>query len=66
MCKNHHPVSYLKRRSQTWKKFSPNLYKKTNDFIDDTKANFRNQGASIRNLEHQVGEIYKLLTERTQ
>ena len=39
---------------------------KTNDFIDDTKANFRNQGASIRNLEHQVGEISKLLTERTQ
>ncbi|RVW12709.1 hypothetical protein CK203_111451 [Vitis vinifera] len=39
---------------------------KTNDFIDDTKANFRNQGASIRNLEHQVGEISKLLMERTQ
>ena len=39
---------------------------KTNDFIDDIKANFRNQGISIRNLEHQVGEIYKLLTERTQ
>ena len=39
---------------------------KTNDFIDDTKANFRNQGASIRNLEHQVGEISKLLTEITQ
>ena len=39
---------------------------KTNDFIDDTKANFRNQGASIRNLEHQMGEISKLLTERTQ
>ena len=39
---------------------------KTNDFIDDTKANFRNQGASIRSLEHQVGEISKLLMERTQ
>ncbi|KAL6346175.1 hypothetical protein AAG906_027913 [Vitis piasezkii] len=26
----------------------------------------KNQGASIRNLEHQVGEISKLLTERTQ
>ena len=39
---------------------------KINDFIDDTKANFRNQGASIRNLEHQVGEISKLLTERTE
>ncbi|KAL6312313.1 hypothetical protein AAG906_004968 [Vitis piasezkii] len=39
---------------------------KTNDFIDDTKANFRNQGASIRNLEHQVREISKLLTEITQ
>ncbi|KAL5542585.1 hypothetical protein UlMin_010295 [Ulmus minor] len=39
---------------------------RTNAFIDDTQANFRNQSASIRNLEHQVGEIYKLLTERAQ
>ncbi|KAL5565416.1 hypothetical protein UlMin_028580 [Ulmus minor] len=39
---------------------------RTNAFIDDTQANFRNQGASIRNLEHQVGEISKLLTERAQ
>ena len=39
---------------------------KTNDFIDDTKANFSNQNASIHNLEHQVGKISKLLTERTQ
>ena len=30
---------------------------RTNAFIDDTQANFRNQGTSIRNLEHQVGEI---------
>ncbi|KAL5555523.1 hypothetical protein UlMin_037759 [Ulmus minor] len=40
--------------------------RRTNMFIDDTQTNFRNQGASIRNLEHQVGEISKLLTERTQ
>ncbi|KAL5577978.1 hypothetical protein UlMin_019677 [Ulmus minor] len=39
---------------------------RTNAFIDNTQANFRNQGASIRNLEHQVGEILKLLTKRTQ
>ncbi|KAL5573531.1 hypothetical protein UlMin_023128 [Ulmus minor] len=39
---------------------------RTNTFIDDTKANFRNHGASIRNLEHQVGEISKLLAARTQ
>ena len=39
---------------------------RTNAFIDDTQANFRHQGASIRNLEHQVGEISKLLTERAQ
>ncbi|KAL5577772.1 hypothetical protein UlMin_019471 [Ulmus minor] len=39
---------------------------RTNVFINDTQANFRNQGSSIRNLEHQVGEISKLLTERTQ
>ena len=39
---------------------------KTNAFIDDTKANFRNQRASIHNLEHQVGEISKILMERTQ
>ncbi|KAL5583117.1 hypothetical protein UlMin_015559 [Ulmus minor] len=39
---------------------------RTNAFIDDTQANFLNQGASIRNLEHQVGEISKLLTERGQ
>ncbi|KAL5577508.1 hypothetical protein UlMin_019207 [Ulmus minor] len=39
---------------------------RTNAFIDDTQANFRNQGTSIRNLEHQVEEISKLLTERGQ
>ncbi|KAL5545217.1 hypothetical protein UlMin_009001 [Ulmus minor] len=39
---------------------------RTNAFIDYTQANFRNQGASIRNLEYQVGEISKLLTERSQ
>ncbi|KAL5548869.1 hypothetical protein UlMin_004100 [Ulmus minor] len=39
---------------------------RTNAFIDDTQENFRNQGASIRNLEHQVGEISKLLMERGQ
>ncbi|KAL5542831.1 hypothetical protein UlMin_010541 [Ulmus minor] len=39
---------------------------RTNAFIDDTQANFRNQCASIRNLEHQFGEISKLLTERAQ
>ncbi|KAL5573865.1 hypothetical protein UlMin_023462 [Ulmus minor] len=39
---------------------------KANVFIDDTKANFRNQGASICNLEYQVGEISKLLAKRTQ
>ena len=39
---------------------------KTNDFIDDTKANFSNHNASIHYLEHQVGKISKLLTERTQ
>ena len=39
---------------------------KTNAFIDDTKANFRNQGASIRIIEHQVRNIPKILTEMTQ
>ncbi|KAL5577880.1 hypothetical protein UlMin_019579 [Ulmus minor] len=39
---------------------------RTNAFIDDTQANFRNQGVSICNLEHQVEEISKLLTKRTQ
>lgn len=39
---------------------------RTTTFMEETQANFRNQGASIRNLEHQVGEISKLLTERAQ
>ena len=39
---------------------------RTNAFINDTQANFKNQGASICNLEHQVGKISKFLTERTQ
>ncbi|MED6127039.1 hypothetical protein PIB30_084281 [Stylosanthes scabra] len=30
---------------------------KTNNFIDETRANFRNQGASIKNLQTQVGQI---------
>ncbi|RVW94478.1 Pro-Pol polyprotein [Vitis vinifera] len=66
MCKNHPPVSNLKRISQTWKKFSPNLCKRLTILLMILKANFRSQGASIRNLEHQVGEISKLLTEITQ
>ena len=38
----------------------------TTGFIDETRANFCNQGASIRNLEHQVGKISKLLVARSQ
>ncbi|KAL5555381.1 hypothetical protein UlMin_037617 [Ulmus minor] len=38
----------------------------TAGFIEETRANFRNQGASIHNLEHQVGKISKLLAARSQ
>ncbi|KAL5577699.1 hypothetical protein UlMin_019398 [Ulmus minor] len=40
----------------------------SNNFLKSTDRNAQKKtaGASIRNLEHQVGEISKLLTERTQ
>ncbi|KAL5572307.1 hypothetical protein UlMin_021904 [Ulmus minor] len=53
-------------KKPTMKEAFTQFMTRTNAFIDDTQANFRNQGASIRNLEHQVGEISKLLTERAQ
>ena len=34
--------------------------------MKETRANFRNQGASIHNLEYQVWDISKLLVEITQ
>ncbi|MED6213030.1 hypothetical protein PIB30_089308 [Stylosanthes scabra] len=33
--------------------------------MDETRANFRNQEATIRNLEIQVGQIAKQLTEKS-
>ncbi|MED6190531.1 hypothetical protein PIB30_106796 [Stylosanthes scabra] len=33
--------------------------------MDETRANFKNQEAAIRNLEIQVGQIAKQLTEKT-
>ncbi|KAL5573288.1 hypothetical protein UlMin_022885 [Ulmus minor] len=57
--------SSSREKANHGRSFHP-IMMRTNAFIDDTQANFRNQGASIRNLEHQVGEISKLLTERAQ
>ncbi|MED6152714.1 hypothetical protein PIB30_094680, partial [Stylosanthes scabra] len=34
--------------------------------MDETRANFKNQEASIRNLEIQVGQITKQLTQITE
>ncbi|MED6164787.1 hypothetical protein PIB30_093516 [Stylosanthes scabra] len=34
----------------------------TNQFIEEARANFRNQESSIRNLETQVGQIVKQLS----
>ncbi|KAL5575372.1 hypothetical protein UlMin_017071 [Ulmus minor] len=53
-------------KKPTMEKAFTQFMQRTNVFIENTQENFRNQGASIRNLEHQVGEISKLLTERTQ
>ncbi|KAL5564369.1 hypothetical protein UlMin_027533 [Ulmus minor] len=41
-------------------------YVANNQHQFNPNSNYYNQGASIHNLEHQVGEISKLLTERTQ
>ena len=38
----------------------------TASFISETRSSLCNQGASIQNLEHQVGKISKLLAERPQ
>ncbi|KAI4346011.1 hypothetical protein L6164_013094 [Bauhinia variegata] len=39
---------------------------KTTNFMDETRSGFRNQEASIWNLEAQVGQIARQLTERPQ
>ena len=40
------------------------LANNTSRFMTETKINFQNQAASIRNLEVQVGQLATLLTER--
>ncbi|XP_061344568.1 uncharacterized protein LOC133290496 [Gastrolobium bilobum] len=56
-----------------WEKAFAQLSKTTSDFIqnadsfrDETRASFRNQEASIRNLETQIGQLSRQFTERTQ
>ena len=39
---------------------------KTTGFMNETRTNFRNQGASIRNLEVQMGQLAEKLNERPQ
>ncbi|MED6224800.1 hypothetical protein PIB30_087659 [Stylosanthes scabra] len=38
---------------------------KTNNFIEETRSNFRNQGEFIRNLETQVSQLAKQLATRS-
>ncbi|XP_061356324.1 uncharacterized protein LOC133300754 [Gastrolobium bilobum] len=42
------------------------LSKTTNDHINETRAYHKNQDASIRNLESQIGQLSRQLAERTQ
>ncbi|XP_061351158.1 uncharacterized protein LOC133296224 [Gastrolobium bilobum] len=56
-----------------WEKAFAQLSKTTFDYIqnadafrDKTRASFRNQEASIRNLETQIGQLSRQFTERTQ
>ena len=60
------PSGFQSQEKPTTEEAFTKFMQRTNAFIEDTQANFRNKGASIRNLEHQVREISKLLTERTQ
>ncbi|XP_061358075.1 uncharacterized protein LOC133302328 [Gastrolobium bilobum] len=56
-----------------WEKSFAQLSKTTSDYIqnadafrDETRASFRNQEASIRNLETQIGQLSRQFTKRTQ
>ncbi|XP_061344457.1 uncharacterized protein LOC133290401 [Gastrolobium bilobum] len=42
------------------------LSKTTNDHINETRAYHKNQDASIRNLETQIGQLSRQLAERSQ
>ncbi|XP_061356067.1 uncharacterized protein LOC133300524 [Gastrolobium bilobum] len=42
------------------------LFKTTNDHINETRAYHKNQDASIRNLETQIGQLSRQLAERSQ
>ncbi|XP_061360553.1 uncharacterized protein LOC133304518 [Gastrolobium bilobum] len=42
------------------------LAKTTNDHINETRAYHKNQDASIRNLESQIGHLSRKLAERSQ
>ncbi|XP_061346730.1 uncharacterized protein LOC133292338 [Gastrolobium bilobum] len=55
-----------------WEKAFAQLSKTRSDYIqntdafrDETRASFRNQEASIRNLETQIGQLARQFTERT-
>ena len=42
------------------------LAKATTDFMGETKINFQNQQAAIKNLEVQVGQLANIVSNRTQ
>ena len=42
------------------------LTKATTDFMGETKANFQNQQAAIKNLKIQMGQLANMVANRTQ
>ena len=58
--------SQLQKKKLNLEEIFEKFMQQTTSFMNETRAKFRNQGASIHNLEHQVGEISKLLVERSQ
>ena len=54
------------KQPQAWENAVEKLAKSATAFAEETRQNFRNPGASIKNLQVQVGQIAKQLSERPQ
>ncbi|MED6115896.1 hypothetical protein PIB30_095051 [Stylosanthes scabra] len=59
---NHLNLVHLKRALEKLTLKTSEFVQTTNNFIEEARANFRNQNSAIRNLETQVGQIAKQLS----
>src|SRR5262249_30939398 len=60
------PPGYNQTHPPQQQQQKPSLEDLMSKFISTSEARFQNQDASIKNLETQIGQLAKMMTERTQ